>query len=169
MGPVIGITVFLMDNSSSVVYYGRDLHSLDRIIVYCGRDCPPVGRIVVLCGCDSTAFRCVIVVCVRVSAVNRWSAATGTAWCQSAVIGVQRYSFRTPPSLGFRISHSLGVCAWLDDSLFRCLGNESLWHLSGTCLIVDCSWALPLCALVPPFICSLENEWVFPSCGVTWS
>jgi hypothetical protein len=93
----------------------------------------------------------------------------GAAWCQSAVIGVQRFPLWTPPSLGFQISHSLGVCACLDDSLFHCLSNELLWRLSGACLIIGLSWVLPLGALAPPFVCSLENEWVFLSHGVTRS
>jgi hypothetical protein len=38
---------------------------------------------------------------------------------------------------------------------------------SGTCLIMDLPWALSLSALVPSRVCTLENEWVFSSCGVT--
>jgi hypothetical protein len=70
MGQVIGIAVFLMDDSSIVVYRGRDLHCLDRVVVYCVRDRLPIGRVVVPCGRDSTAFGRVVVVCVCVSAVN---------------------------------------------------------------------------------------------------
>jgi hypothetical protein len=64
------------------------------------------------------------------------TAAFSTAWCQSAVVRVWQFPLQTPSSLSLQTSHSFSICACLDDLLFCCLGNKSLWRLSGTCLII---------------------------------